>query len=162
MDHRYEALIRMLEDEKTLGKELLELLKKKKDAVVRLDRQEADLLLPREEFLVGQIRRAMDGRKKAVVELARQLRVPPEGLRLLDVAVKAPNPFREKMLALREDILAVSREIDRYNAATSKLLERFMGHVRTIMGIIANSRSAGVYGPMRKAVPQAGLLDRTA
>ncbi|MFH1021840.1 MAG: flagellar protein FlgN [Planctomycetota bacterium] len=163
MDKPWETLETALMETLRAGEDLRDLLRWKKEAIVKLEREDLERIFPKEDVLVGRMRRAEDGLARAIAGAARVAGLPAKGARVADLLPAAPEDRRKTLTALREDLLGLGREIAHLNQLNASLVRHFLGHVNSFLKTLTGGGEAGVYAMGRKsAAGAAKLLDRTA
>ena len=125
MTHLYDQLDDILQREYDLCVQLIELLKREKDVITRLNANELEQLLREKEMLTFKIKRCDEQRDKLLSEMGL------ENKTLKEVALSAEGEYRNKMLALAEEFTIVIQTIRDLNKINSMLIAKSLHYIKT-------------------------------
>ncbi len=125
MTHLYDQLDAILQREYDLCVELIELLKREKDVIVRLNANELEQLLREKEMLTFKIKRCDEQRDSLLAEMGLEKKT------LKEVALSAEGEYRNKMLALAEEFAVVIQTIRDLNKINSMLIAKSLHYIKT-------------------------------
>lgn len=146
-----DELERTLRDSMTQHAALLELLRAGREAICAGDAARASELCRREHERVGMLSRIERQRQALVVELSRHVSpitpMKPESSqeppRLADVAAMLPEPYRGRLLSLRERLVAQMREVKRETGIARRALTALLRHASGLVSNVATAAGTG-------------------
>ncbi len=125
MTHLYDQLDEILQREYDLCVEMIELLKREKDVITRLNANELEQLLREKEMLTFKIKRCDEQRDRLLAEMGLEHKT------LKEVALMAEGERRDKMLALSEEFTRVIQTIRDLNRINSMLIAKSLHYIKT-------------------------------
>jgi flagellar biosynthesis/type III secretory pathway chaperone len=115
----------ILQREYDLCVEMIELLKREKDVITRLNANELEQLLREKEMLTFKIKRCDEQRDRLLAEMGLEHKT------LKEVALMAEGERRDKMLALSEEFTRVIQTIRDLNRINSMLIAKSLHYIKT-------------------------------
>jgi len=125
LTHLYDQLDEILQREYDLCVEMIELLKREKDVITRLNANELEQLLREKEMLTFKIKRCDEQRDRLLAEMGLEHKT------LKEVALMAEGERRDKMLALSEEFTRVIQTIRDLNRINSMLIAKSLHYIKT-------------------------------
>lgn len=152
-------LIQHLSDLQAIMKRLVELATQKLAAMRKADTALLQSCAAQEDQLLRELFQQQQGRNAVLARLAQslpapvtpptdQLGVPPQKLRLAEIAERLPEPLastlRARTLALRE----IAEQLQRKNRLVASVAQNLQAHIRGIFAELAQiGQERTVYGP---------------
>lgn len=131
MTHLYEDLITVLKKEYELCIELVELLKKEKEVIVRLDAQELETLLRDKEMVTYKIKGCDEKRQRILEQMGF------ENLKISDLALRSDGPYKLRLMELANDFTEVIKTIRDLNRINSRLIAKSLHYIKTSYNFLA-------------------------
>ncbi len=125
MIHLYDELERILTKEYDLCVELIELLKREKDVITRLNAGELEELLREKEMITFRIKNCDEIRDKVLGELGLSNRT------LKEVALSTEGERKDRLLCLAEEFTLVIQNIRDLNKINSMLIAKSLHYIKT-------------------------------
>lgn len=125
MTHLYDELIEILEREYSLCIDLVELLKKEKEVIVRLNATDLENLLREKETLTFKIKGCDEKRDNLIKQLGFQ------GKTIKEIAFTINGNYRKKLLNLAENFSLVIQDIRDLNKINSMLIAKSLHYIKT-------------------------------
>lgn len=154
-------LTRVLEEELRIYRAMSECLLRKRDALVKLDRQRVHALGRELDTLITEVRRVSEARAGMVQRIGRSLGCRGDSLRELLAA--APEPHRSRFGELRKSLLDEAKSVQRHAGICKTLIGDALGQVRTFVRMLAGLANPGPVYPNPRLGSQApALVDQQA
>lgn len=131
MTRLYEDLIVALQKEYDLCLELVDLLKKEKEIIVRLDAQELELLLRDKEMITYKIKSCDEKREKILEQMGFS------NLKINDIALKVDGPYKLRLIELADNFSDVIHTIRDLNRINSRLIAKSLHYIKTSYNFLA-------------------------
>ena len=142
---------------------LIALLERQQDAFRRGDAEGLTDVCRLQDACVRGITEQERHRVRLVLELSRQVG-PADAddakpLRLAQLAERLPEPARARLLASRERLIAVMREVQDRSSVLRRAGDAMIGHVNALIRTIGTvSRGGGAYGLTGRSATQPAAL----
>jgi flagellar biosynthesis/type III secretory pathway chaperone len=155
--HALEALL-------VLHRELIDVLEREADAMVKHDVPEIEKAVREEAPLVENIRAAEQKRQKTLLRMSQEFGRDLRRATLVDVAEVCGGEYGTRMLRLRSELREVAEEIARKNRLKMLLCEQSLTHVKMMLKFLSGSAETGLYTPCGKLEEktQQVILDQQA
>ncbi|MCX8069369.1 MAG: flagellar protein FlgN [Thermodesulfovibrionales bacterium] len=125
MTHLYDELIEILEKEYSFCIALVELLKKEKEVIVRLNAADLEQLLREKETLTFKIKSCDEKRDNLLMQLGFQNKT------IKEIAYTINGNYRKKLLNLAEEFSLVIQDIRDLNKINSMLIAKSLHYIKT-------------------------------
>jgi len=129
----------------SLHRELLAVLEREAEAMVKHDIPAIEKAGREEGALIENIRAAEQKRQKTLFRLSQDAGRDLRRAALLDIAQAAGGEYRAPLLRLRGELRAVAEELTKKNTLKMLLCEQSLSHVRTMLRLLTGSAETGLY-----------------
>ncbi len=147
----------VLEEEKGLYEQLVEMAKEKQEYIVKNDLDKLNQTIAQEDGLLGQINEQEKKRKDVVEELTGEEKTFSEICRL------APADLTEKLRALRGELLLVLEELGEINSTNGRLIQDSMQiNTMTLQALTSAGEDSTYSQEGDKKAPSRTLFDKKA
>ncbi|MBI2898725.1 MAG: flagellar protein FlgN [Planctomycetes bacterium] len=144
-----------LAEELRLQTGLLELARKKRDALVAVDTAAVDAITRREQSLLAAAGSTASSRLRLTVEAGRALALPPES-GVTAIAARAEEPHASRLAGLAKELKDVLRELSRVTHSCRVLTEESLGFVKRFFRILGGADQTQPGYSRRGAPPAPG------
>ncbi|MFQ3574231.1 MAG: flagellar protein FlgN [Thermodesulfovibrionales bacterium] len=131
MTHLYEDLITVLQREYDLCLELIDLLKREKEVIVRLDAEELETLLRDKEMITFKIK-GCDSKREKILE-----QMGFSNLKIKDVAQMVEGAQRLRLSELADNFTNVIQTIRDLNRINSRLIAKSLHYIKSSYNFLA-------------------------
>lgn len=140
-------LVEILEEELRLEEALLDLGRRKRDALVRMDAPAVDKANREEQALLTVLAETGAGRLKILREAAAACGVPEKEATVRGLAGRLSKPESSRLMGLAQRLQIVLQEVRRINDSNRKLTEQSLQYVRDFFEIVSGATvSEKTYG----------------
>lgn len=153
MDEILDELFRTLNEELLLQRNLLDLSRTKRDALVKIDTAGLDAVNRREQNVLLALGATAQQRLRLTMEASKSLSLAQAGVGA--IADRVGEPWGSKLRGVAEELKAVMKELDRVTQACKLLAEESLGFVKQFFQIVANAAQEQPAGYTRKGEPPA-------
>ena len=159
-------IISTISDEKAVLGRLISLSEQKKAFIIGGDVKRLNNMLKTEEALSYEFDDLESRRMMLTNTFARRTGLSGGKLTLLQIAETAEEPeTREKLHALRTELLGMLKKQERYNRTNRELLKRKMNYIDVMLGVMLREEPLGetydCTGSMGTEYRSTGLFDRS-
>ena len=157
MNTNVHELVRLLEEELSLHKELLANIASERDILRRFAVRELDENSKSKETLILKIRLMEEARRNVAAQLARSLN-EEEDLPLSRIADSAPQPWKERLLELRAELIDTMGQIQALNSRNRSMAVYATGTMTHLLSLFAFATGkSGIYDQAGRAKGQTGV-----
>lgn len=135
MDPTFDSLVVLLEGQKEIYHDLLNLGKTKQAELIKGSIEEIDAVTRREETLIFQAGRLEEERYKCVTRLL-EINGHRPNAALKEIIEIAPLEIREKMEELHEEMINILSQLDRLNQENMNLIRQSLKFIEVTMEAI--------------------------
>ena len=162
MEDARKTYIRVLESLLALHHDLIAVLEREADAMVRHDVGEIEKAVLEEEALVEGIRASEQKRQKVLARMGRNLNTDLTWATLRDIAEISGGEYKGIMLRLRSELQKVAEELAKKNKLKMLLCEQSLAHVRMMLRFLTGNVETGLYtsGGVIEEKSQQVILDQ--
>lgn len=153
MEDILDELFRTLSEEILLQKNLLELGRQKRDALVKIDTAAVDAVTRREQNVLLALGVTAQNRLRLTMEAAQALSLANAGVG--QIADRVGEPWGPKLRDAATELKGVMKELDRVTQACRLLAEESLGFVKQFFQIVASAAQEQPAGYTRKGEPPA-------
>lgn len=162
----FERLAHALERLLPLQRQLLEAVRAKQAALVAVDLPGVEAAMAREAALLKEIQQGEAVRQDTLRQLDRCFELGRgQDLRLEDLLPLAPEPYRTRLIALRQRLQDVAAEVQTANRLNRSLTGQSLRHVASFLSAVGGGAIAEPTYGARGPLPPRGqslLVDRIA
>lgn len=145
MEDSRKRYIRVLESLLAMHRDLLAVLERESEAMVRHDMQTIEKAVLEESALVEGIRASEQKRLKLLALMSAELGMDLSRANLRDIAEMSGGEYRAAMLRLRAELQKVAEEIARKNKVKTLLCEQSLAHVKLMLRFLTGKAETGLY-----------------
>jgi flagellar biosynthesis/type III secretory pathway chaperone len=156
MDTNVHELVRLLEEELSLHKELLANVASERDILRRFAVRELDENSKSKETLILKIRLMEEARRNVSAQLARSLN-EEEDLSLSRIADSAPQPWKNRLQELQTELVDVMGQIQSLNSRNHSMASYATGTMTHLLSLFAFATGeSGTYDQAGRSKGQSG------
>ena len=155
-------LIELLETQKELYSNLLDLSISKKDAIVKTNVNELDNIVKAEQILLLRLGEVESKRQRLIEQIAKEYKVNKEEVNLEFVLNQLNSSQKNKVMDIRGHFINILDDITKYNNVNKKLLEKQLSFVSMTLNAITGSGNTIDYnqeGELNKIPPKISIID---
>jgi len=155
-------LIELLETQKELYSNLLDLSISKKDAIVKTNVNELDNIVKAEQILLLRLGEVESKRQRLIEQIAKEYKVNKEEVNLEFVLNQLNSSQKNKVMDIRVQFINILDDITKYNNVNKKLLEKQLSFVSMTLNAITGSGNTIDYnqeGELNKIPPKISIID---
>jgi len=155
-------LIELLETQKELYSNLLDLSISKKDAIVKTNVNELDNIVKAEQILLLRLGEVESKRQRLIEQIAKEYKVNKEEVNLEFVLNQLNSSQKNKVMDIRGQFINILDDITKYNNVNKKLLEKQLSFVSMTLNAITGSGNTIDYnqeGELNKIPPKISIID---
>lgn len=130
-------IIEILDSEKAIHEELLNLAKEKKEILIKNDIDSLNSIVKRESELVNNIKELEEKREDSVQVISKEIGVGAENLTLSEMAKHAIGIQKNKLLQLKDELSEVVKQLSDYNDINKELLATHLNYTFFSLNIMA-------------------------
>ena len=157
MNTNVRELVRLLEEELTLHKELLANVTSERDILRRFAVRELEENSKSKETLILKIRLMEEARRNLTAQLARSLN-EEEDLPLSRIVVSAPQPWKKRLEELRTELMDVMGQIQELNSRNRSLALYATGTMTHLLSLFSFAAGkSGTYDHAGRSKGQTGV-----
>lgn len=145
MEGLWEKLIDVLEEERVLYRDILELSRHKTGTIVEGKVAELEQLTGVEQKLMLSVGGLEQQREETVKQLTRRLNISADELSISTAINQAGNGFGDRLKELKDDISEILKELKNVNDLNSQLIEKSLEYIDFSINIIAGNPSDVTY-----------------
>jgi flagellar biosynthesis/type III secretory pathway chaperone len=157
MNTNVRELVRLLEEELSLHKELLSNVTSERDMLRRFAVRELEENSKSKETLILKIRLTEEARRKVIAQLARSLD-EEEDLSLSRIVYSTPQPWKERLEGLRAELLDVMGRIQELNSRNHSMAVYATGAMTHLLSLFSFAAGkSGTYDYAGRSKGQTGV-----
>lgn len=136
MESAYEELLSLLQEQKMIYHELVDLSHQKQKLLIEGDLTSLELITRQEEVLIYQAGKLEEKREKCVVQLAENCQFDTN-VTLKELLPKVPEKIRFELEKIYDDFSILLSELDKYNRENTNLIQQSLRFVNFSVDIIS-------------------------
>jgi len=147
MEDIRKTYLHVLETLLAFHRDLLSVLEREADAMVKHDVAAIEKTAREEGPLVESIRAAEQKRQKTLLRMSQEFGRDLKRANLAEIANACGGDYSARMLGLRAELREVAEEMARKNRLKTLLCEQSLSHVKTMLRFLTGSAESGLYTP---------------
>jgi flagellar biosynthesis/type III secretory pathway chaperone len=158
----WDNLISLMAEIVAVYRLILEVSRKKKQALISARVEELEVLIKQEENLILQIGKKEAVRRKIAVDLASVYALPPEEFNLAKAKELGGAEVAAKLQALEDELASIISDLTPLNKTNSELIQQSLNYVNYSLNLLTQNSAGTNYaerGTNRSASRPKALID---
>lgn len=144
LDRLYLKLENNLEEITKLYRQMLDLLRKEKEILIKADIEKIDESNKQKELILSRLKSLDSLRVKYASDLAEQLGLDPAQPRLLEIARKIGSARGDKLRSVHAALEILIKKIPELNRENEKYIQSALGNIRGAIDNVKETLSGGI------------------
>ncbi len=160
MESAYEELLTLLQNQKNIYSELVDLSRKKQKPLIEGELTSLEVITRQEQVLIYQIGKLEEKREKCVVYLAEQCGFDRSAT-LKELLPQVPEKIRSTLKKIYEDLAVLLSELEKFNRENTDLIQQSLRFINFSVDIISG-QTKPLYNPDKEVNVErlANLIDK--